>query len=286
MGFLNKLKTLTSVGKQVVPIFTAVRSGLGISIVTFFYVLVFAHTYWVLNRYDAWKSFMLIWELGLMGAYEFEQLDGGDGDGSEVVGAPVLHTYIKFMFLGVSFGLSIIIKNIFVGVMCAGYDEARARAWSLFLHTRAKNIVGTECSLQAVQNLLGLRGQDDRKYYLYYCVEKSKSPNDEPVKTLEDALRTSKKLAAAAAESDDDDDLDDDDVRQILREEIGDLHRLAIPFAERMQKLKAIPPRKEEDLGDGGGWKAQADNLTKTISSALEDVAEDLAFNLTVFTRD
>lgn len=203
MKLLENLKTVAHVGYMVAPITTAIKGIVGICIVTLVYLLAFTHAYWALNRHNFWKSFIRMWSLGLLGDFDFADLENNEtGEDTE------MGFYVRIGFLVMSFSMSIVITNIFIGVLGNGYNQALENAWGIFLQERAAVTVHIECILQHFK-----QDRDDKEpKYIYYCEEADRSGKDSDDE--HDQRQKTQKRGRR---------LDGDTVRQIMQEEMKDV---------------------------------------------------------------
>jgi len=132
VGFLDGLTAFAVVGPAILPTLTAMRDIWVMAGVLALVLLAAIHAHVLLTRVPPGESYLIIWRLGLLGDFELEEFSGTSAWQSSF-DAP-----IKTLLLMISFGVNLVLMNIFIGVVGNSYNDALITAKANFLRKRAK----------------------------------------------------------------------------------------------------------------------------------------------------
>jgi len=176
---------------MVVPIIRAQKSLLGICMVVAFYLAAFVHGYYALGSYTDLRLVVeKVWRLGFLADFDLAELANRNqifdrrGDGTEhfweerdPVKSP-REFYVDLGFYMTSFAFTIVMMNIFIGVLTTGYQEAYRNAWNVFLQERVNTAVSHTAVRHAFKWLCCKRSAPKGGItFMYYVCRKEESVN-------------------------------------------------------------------------------------------------------------
>jgi len=132
VGFLDGLTAFSLVGPAIMPTLTAMRDIWVMAGVLVLVLLAAIHAHVLLTRTPFGQSYLVIWRLGLLGDFELGEFSGTSALQESFDGP------IKTLLLMISFGVNLVLMNIFIGVVGNSYDDALHTAKANFLRKRAK----------------------------------------------------------------------------------------------------------------------------------------------------
>ena len=158
LTFLYGLRLLSSVGKRLLPIIWAARKTVVFALVVAMCLMAGTNAYYVIGarqesdseKWPPYAAFLAIYRLGILGDFDIFHLEGSDPvmvpdrdwtlnpeDPEPSVDFRVVHACFYFM----SIGMTVVLMNLFIGVLGQNYDLYESESLSLFACERAKVIV-------------------------------------------------------------------------------------------------------------------------------------------------
>mmetsp|Transcript_76425 Transcript_76425/g.181792 ORF Transcript_76425/g.181792 Transcript_76425/m.181792 type:complete len:769 (+) Transcript_76425:28-2334(+) len=131
VNFLDSLTAFSLVGPAMLPILTAMKDIWVMAAVLVLVLMACIHAHVLLTRVPIGESYLIIWVLGLQGDFEMDEFSGTGGWDAHF-DAP-----IKGLLLIISFGVNLVLMNIFIGVVGNSYNDALVTAKADFLRKRA-----------------------------------------------------------------------------------------------------------------------------------------------------
>jgi len=120
------------VGPQSIPILVAMRNIRAFSGIMMMILLACLHAYSALTNTHIGKAFLMIWSLGLLGEIDLDQFEAE-------AGMPNYQLIpLDLLFLGISFVFTVLLMNIFIGVVGNTYNNAVRDSEAAFLRSRAQ----------------------------------------------------------------------------------------------------------------------------------------------------
>merc|ERR1719414_1009231 len=89
------------------------------------------HGYLLVSKVPLDHSVLILWNLGLFGLADIEEFENMDNLDDE------FRVVLKIIYLVVTFGVTVVLMNIFIGVVGDMYSKAHLRGEALFLRTQA-----------------------------------------------------------------------------------------------------------------------------------------------------
>eukprot|EP00927_Polykrikos_kofoidii_P029672 TRINITY_DN25628_c0_g2_i1.p1 TRINITY_DN25628_c0_g2~~TRINITY_DN25628_c0_g2_i1.p1 ORF type:complete len:665 (-),score=115.15 TRINITY_DN25628_c0_g2_i1:91-2085(-) len=162
--FLMSLLSLESLGQTVLPAFHAATSYDSVMFVTFltFAVLGATHSYWVLPIPDNLKyfdTFIKIFRLSALGDFDMNDLEGLNqvitpqkdnyGNSVKMLMDPEpdtqdtgpYHYGVRYLFVILSIVFSIMMMNVYIGLLSTEYDRAKKNSKAVLLKFRARLVI-------------------------------------------------------------------------------------------------------------------------------------------------
>jgi hypothetical protein len=151
---LNSMHVLEAVGPRFLPIFRTIKDTGGFFFVVLFTFAGSVHGYYALGARDSpgpvYAAVAPIFRLYFLGDFDLQELEGVDptfekasGVNGEFILKPVdpdpspMYVYIHALFYTISVFFSVVLMNLFIGILGASYDIQEDIAAEVFLQSRA-----------------------------------------------------------------------------------------------------------------------------------------------------
>jgi hypothetical protein len=140
MDIMYHFRCERTVGPKILPILQVFTDVGGFGVVMAFFLLAFFHSSYALSNGGMFNILMGTYRLGLLGDFDIAEYVLGVED---PVGDPTgqdVQWWAGWQFASffvASLGLTVIMTNIFIGVICNSYDKHQTEATTLFVQARA-----------------------------------------------------------------------------------------------------------------------------------------------------
>jgi len=167
--FMKKVAVHRVVGSQFLPILASLQELRSMIAVLAIALCAGVHGYVILSRSALDSSIFLTWELMLLGGRSSADYEGG---------APDAVYEVRMLYIAMSFGGTLVLMNIFIGVVAKSYADAADRHKALLLRARARLCVKYMLSpyLRWAGWLTGSQLSAEGDGILWVCVDASVQP--------------------------------------------------------------------------------------------------------------